>query len=510
MKYIKLFVLFVLLASLSVSCSKGHYDVSNVHGVNAEGELLFPVASKSFTIKDLMERFEVLDMIEWTESGDMTFCFDVENIAAVNGADMLKFNDVDYEESYVFENDYQDSEPPYTDTMVSFERPVVFESENIHVMRAKMKSGRLDFVVESNLGSVRRVVLRSDNITDGSGNEFEIDIPVNENTFGFDLEGLNYATDTANTLNLSYDLYVDVHGTTDPEVFVHLNVKGRDLAFSEMQGYVDTYSSHSSIDSVFTLFPDNLAGTLEVEGVRISVSERNTFSLGARLVVDTALVYSEGLPPYSVFDPLPVSVDLPPRMDFGKVLDKTLNGKIDALGGRAYATSEFIVNPEGFSEMVTVYDTNRIDTRVSVEIPFSFAVDNIAYLDTVNMNLAHLELPDLIEQLTLELSFTSTLPFNLKGSFFMYDSESERITDTLLLDADLIQASFDNRPVKTDVTLVVDEGRVEHVIHSNRIIMSYWLDSDAHEVDLNVNQKLDLSLKARAKYKNEVDFNEFN
>lgn len=510
MKYIKLLVLLVLLASLSVSCRKGHYDVSNVHGVNAEGEMLFPVASKSFTIKDLMERFEVLDMIEWTESGDMTFCFDVDNVAAVNGADMLKFNDVDYEESYVFDNDYQNMEPPYTDTVVSMVRPIVFESDHIHVMRAKMKSGRLDFIVESNMGSVRRVVLRSDNITDASGNEFEIDVPINDNTFGFDLEGLHYASNTANTLNLSYDLYVDVHGTADPEVFVNLNVRGRDLAFSEMQGFVDPHSSRNSIDSVFTLFPDNLAGTLEVEGVRISVSERNTFSLGARLVIDTALVYSEGLPPYSVFDPLPVSVDLPTQLDFGKVLDKTLNGKIDALGGRAYSTSEFIVNPEGSSEMVTVYDTNRIDTRVSVEIPFSFAVDHIAYLDTVNMDLAHLELPDFLEQLTLEFSFTSTLPFNLKASFFMYDSENERITDTLLMDADLIQASFDASPVKTEVTLVIDEDRVEQVIHSNRIIMSYWLDSEAHEVDLNVNQKLDLFLKARAKYNNEVDFNEFD
>ena len=60
------------------------------------------------------------------------------------------------------------------------------------------------------------------------------------------------------------------------------------------------------------------------------------------------------------------------------------------------------------------------------------------------------------------------------------------------------------------MTLVIDEDRVEQVIHSNRIIMSYWLDSEAHEVDLNVNQKLDLFLKARAKYNNEVDFNEFD
>ena len=92
----------------------------------------------------------------------------------------------------------------------------------------------------------------------------------------------------------------------------------------------------------------------------------------------------------------------------------------------------------------------------------------------------------------------------------MYDSEHERITDTLLLDANLMEASFDGEPVKTDLTIVVDEDRMERVMHSNRIIMSYELDSDAHDVDLNVNQKLDLYLKARAKYNADVELDEMD
>ena len=496
-----------ILALLVVSCKKDHYNVSNVHGISADGEVLLPVGSKTFTVRDLMERFEIQDDIEWSESGDMTFCFSVDNIAVVNGETMLRFKDVDYEESYVFENEYQNTPLPYHDTVVSLERPIVFESENIHVMRAQMRSGRLDFALESNVGHVHRVVLRSDNIKDEDGNDFELDLAVHDNTFGFNLDSLRYVTDTANTLYLSYDLYVNAQSTTDPELYVNLSIKGHDLAFSEMQGFVDPHGSHSCIDSVFSLFPDNMSGTLDVEGVKISVSERNTFSLGALLVVDTALVYSEGLPPYAVLEPLPVTVDLPPQPEFHKVFERMMNGQINAMGGRAYATSEFIVNPNGIADMVTVVDTNRIDTRVDVEIPFSFAVNDITYIDTVNMNLAQLELPDMIEKLTLELTFTSTLPLDLNGSFYMYDSENDRITDTLLVNAALIGASFDGHPVATDVTLVIDEGRVENVLRSDRIIMSYRLDSEAHDVALNPDQKLDLSLKARVKYNGVVDFN---
>ena len=508
MRFLRIVFATFFLTLLYASCSKDHYDVSNVHGVNAEGEVLLPVASKTFTIKTLMERFEMQDAIEWSETGDMTFCFNYENNGAVRGEDMLKFDDVVYEEHYAFENPYQHIPLPFEDTVLNFEQSILFKSDNIHVMRAQMKSGRIEFVVRSNFGQLQKVRLRSDNITDASGSAFQLDLPVVGNTFGFDLEGLHYVTDTANTLNLRFDLCFNVHHTSDPELSVDLNIRGFNLSFSQMDGIVDRFDNRNSIDSVFSLFSSNLGGMLELDGVRIKVSERNTFNLGAQLVVDTAMVYSEGLPPYSVLEPLPLSIDLPQQLDFREVFDRKVSGRLNAEGGRAYATSNFIVNPENYTGMVTVADTSRIDTRIDVEIPFSFSVDDIIYLDTVNMNLQHLEMPDMIEKLTLELGFVSTLPLNLKASFFMYDSQSDMITDTLLLNADLIEASFDGKPVKTELALVVDEDRVERVMRSDRIIMSYRLDSEAHDVSLNANQKLDLILKARAKYEGDVELTE--
>ena len=63
MKFNKLLFAFSLVAVLFTACKKEHYDMSNVHGVNAEGELLLPVGSKSITMMDLMERFELTDEV---------------------------------------------------------------------------------------------------------------------------------------------------------------------------------------------------------------------------------------------------------------------------------------------------------------------------------------------------------------------------------------------------------------------------------------------------------------
>ena len=122
------------------------------------------------------------------------------------------------------------------------------------------------------------------------------------------------------------------------------------------------------------------------------------------------------------------------------------------------------------------------------------------------MNLSNLKVPELIKELTLELTFNSVLPFHLNASFYMFNSETGMITDTLLGDSKVIKASFDGKPVTTEVKLVVDEDRVENVLHSNRIIMSYKIDTENHNLYLNLNQKLDLSVKGRAKYKGNVDF----
>ena len=54
----KLLVIVALTVVMLSSCKKEHYDMSNVNGINAEGEVLLPIGSSSFTIMDLMNKFK--------------------------------------------------------------------------------------------------------------------------------------------------------------------------------------------------------------------------------------------------------------------------------------------------------------------------------------------------------------------------------------------------------------------------------------------------------------------
>ena len=505
MRTSKILLTTLFLVLLVVSCKKDHYDVGNVHGVNAEGEMVLPIGSGSFTVTELMQQFNIDSMITCSENGVLAYGIHFEDLGVVNGENLLRFNDLEYHERFSVENLIPIVLPQAIDTMFHFEQTIVFESDNIHVMEAEMKSGHFDFDVNTNVGLLRRLVIHSSDITDDGGHALELDFDLNSNDIQFDLDGLHYETDTANTLRLGYDVYVRLQSIPNQELFFEVDVKGSELAIREMSGFVDPYESRNVLDTTMNLFPGNASGSLQVQGARMRLFERNTFDLEARLDVDTAWLIADDDAPYPVFGPQPVSVDIPSQTSFGQVFERSLSGKISANETGLYTTSSFIVNPSGMSDMVFVSDTCVIDVMIDAEIPFAFTVNDVRFVDTTDLNLK-IDAPEQIEKLTLELTFISTIPLGLNAQFFAYDSETGQITEALVAEDRLINASYDGRPVTTDVTLEITGEKVEHVNHSNRLISIYEIDTDAHDVCLKDQQQLSLFVKARVKYKGTVEF----
>lgn len=506
MKICKTILPVLLAVTLLASCKKNHYDVTNVHGINAQGEVLLPIGSKTLTIMDMMERFQMDSLITCSDDGGLSLDYYYEGLGVLSGEELLRFKDLHFEEHYSMINPHV--EIPSFDTVMEFESAVAFQADHIEVFDAKMKSGQFDFTITTNIGVLRRVTLSSPNIKDAAGNNFVMDFYPQEGHFGFNLEGLHCHTDIANSLTFNYKLYCTYMPTTDPDLYIDFKLDGSDVAFREMTGYLEPYDSRNRLDTTFILFPHKLSGTLDVRDVMMRISERNTFGVDARLIVDTALIACEGVAPYSLFDPMPLVVELPAQNTFNEVFNQTLSGEIAPKGGEVKTSSLFIVNASGAEDLITVYDSSNLDVRVDISLPFSFVVNDVQYLDTVNLDLAEIELPDLIEQLTLDLAFNSTLPVDLMGQFYMYDSEHDMITDTLVGDGKLIEASFDGQPTHTSLSFDITEERIEKVMHSDRIIMRYVLDTEAHNVKLNADQRLSLFVKAKAKYNTVVEFND--
>ena len=269
---------------------------------------------------------------------------------------------------------------------------------------------------------------------------------------------------------------------------------------------MDAFESRNYVDTTYNLFSGNVSGSLEVFGARLELYERNTFDLEACLRVDTAWVFDDTSVPYSIFGPEPLVVDIPTQYEFGKAMERSLNGRISANSLGVFSASSFIVNPLGMTDLVSVNDTCVIDVMVDAEIPFDFAVNDVRFTDTTVLSLSGISAPEQIEKLTLELTFTSTIPLNMNAQFFTYDSATEQVTGSLVDESRLINASFDGQPTNTEVTLEITGEKVDNLLRSDRLISVYSVDTDAHDVVLKGQQHLDVFLKARVKYNGIVKF----
>ena len=274
MKYNKLYLALALATLLFASCKRDHYDTGNVHGVNAEGEVLLPVGLASLTVMNMMQQFKIDTLITCSEDGNLSYNFHYEDYGVVSGENLLQFKDLEYSDHFSFENPFPFVLPQVFDTVFCYDQTLVFESDNIHVMEAEMKTGHFDINVNSNLGLVQRIVLRSSDIKDAEGQDLVLDFDFNSSDIQFDLDGLHYITDTANTLDLKYEVYVRLQSITDPELFFDVEVLGNNLAIKEMIGYVDTYDIRNYIDTSFVLFPSNVSGALEVYVRQMDVTEK--------------------------------------------------------------------------------------------------------------------------------------------------------------------------------------------------------------------------------------------
>ena len=505
MNHKRLLFSLALVALLFGSCNKNHYDLSGVDGVQAEGEMLLPLASASYSVMDLMKKFQLDDLISFDPSGNMFLEHTYEYYEAVKGSEVLKFRDNTFEEHYSVANPVPYM-PVYVDTSARFTQPVTLESEQIRVLAATIKSGVFTFAFGSNVAQIRRVSIGCREIKDENGRPVVL-VYEADGTHAFDMSGLRFETETYNSLTLDCEVEFTLGGVLGPEITFDMSMMMTDLSFDEMTGWVVDYHAPNVVDTAYSLFSENLVGAMEIDGVEVSFLTRSSFGMEAQFVVDTAILYGPGMEPVSLFESMPQVMDIAQSADFVEVFHHMLHGRLSAQGGQGYAVTDFILNPNGLTDVVAVRAEDALDLMGNVRLPFAFKVDNVRYLDTVGLDISVVESPEWIEKMTLELAISSNLPFNLSGDFILYDMENQSVVDVLADNLTLISSSFDGQMNTNTFSLVLDGEKIQSIMRADSMVLSFSLDTGTHEAVLNANQVLDVVLKARVEYDGKIGLN---
>lgn len=500
----KLLFLMTLAVLLLGGCGKDHYDLSNVSNAHVDGEMLLPLASASYSVMDLMERLSLDDMVSCDASGNIGINYVYELDDVLKGSEILRFHDDSFEEHYVVANPFPYSLPEPFDTVVKFDHSISLESSYLRVNSAVLKSCNIGFDFESNAVRINRVVVNSAQIKDANDENLKLVYVPGESNL-FDLSGLNYSSDQTNVIKFTYEVFFTLQDVLGPELGFDIHAMITDLYLESMSGWVDSYTTRTAIDTVFSLFSNNVIGELEIRGAKMAADIRNSFGLPARLVIDTAMLWGEGLEPLQIFEEMPQSIDFEHTEMFEEVFCQDLNGILNAQGGRGLASTSFILNPNGLTNLVSVDDTCSMDVNVRGYIPFAFTTDDVRYFDTIDLRFTEIETPEWIEKLTIEMLFSSSIPLNIGGDLILYNSENNQVVDTIVSDPKLFQSTFDGNMCSTSLAVELDGDRINKVLDTDSLILCFKVDTDSHNAMFTTNQKMEVFLKARVKYKGNIE-----
>ena len=514
MKIRRIISVFAVLAVLSGACGKGHYDLDNVQGVALEGEVLLPLVGANYTIMEMMERFGIDSVVSFDGSGGMVYHYSYVHDNAVSGDELLSFRDTELYESWPLSTLPLQQLTAPIDTTVNYSLTVQLHSDYINVLSARVKSGKMRCKIGFGNAAVQIKGFRihCSEIRDSQGNEFWYSMPQGADNMELDFTGFSFQTEEANTLHFDFQIEARLNPSSHPSGNLVFRLNIDDLAVSWMQGWMKTHTSYSQIVTDFNVFSDNVSGTLELNDVELRVYMRNGFNVPARLVVDTAEVAGPDFATIQLFESLPQVIEMDYSPAYEEIFYRSMSGVIGAHGAIATATSNFILNPDGLTNRITVADTCSVAVKADFGFPLSFTANEVHYIDTIEMNLSEnlsetlpmLQSPEWIKKLTLELSLTSNLPLDLEGRIFVYDAENEEVTDILTDDFLLISASMDGQPVQRTMSIELTGERIKKMLQSNQMILDFGLDTQAREVELNANQILRLLAKCRVEYDGNV------
>ncbi len=493
------FVLLVGLLLVCFACNKNHYDFDRFEGVEAEGEWNLPIASASRTIGDVINALNQNGAIVNDENGNLHFVYNYFIDDAIKGADFMYFKDQQFADSVVIDNPAPIVLPAPIDTVLRFEKTIALASENIGMMSAEIKSGRLGFSVATNLSGFRQIIVMSPNIMDANGNNLNLVMDTLDKERVIDVAGYRCETQVDNEITLVVEVHLSIQDLSESQYKTSFDLKVNDLKMSRMTGKIGRFSSCHRIDTTFNLFPNSLEGTAMFLDAKVKLRERNSFDLPARLRIDTAMISGAGQS-YCIFDQMPVVVNIAPSDGYVEVFNENVSGVLNTNKQQALSSAVFILNPYSLNTVFEVADTTSIDTEIGVYIPFKFNVPRVNYIDTVDMHLSNYDSLDFFKEVVLNMLVRTDIPFNINVRACFYHYDSGEVTATLFDDDWVLKGAFDGNMQESDITIALTQEHIRQLLHSDKLIIQYHIDTEGHDVELNAKQRLMMALRAKVFY----------
>lgn len=484
-----------IAALLTCSCNKNRFDFSQMESVEASGQWKLPIGSARVTLNKVMGQFTQNSMVSYDADGHLQLTYRYAMDTVVKGTTFMRYNDMNFPFSFELDNPTPFVlDEPIEDTL-TFDQEIELDSDVMSLKSAKIRSGAFVFSISSDLANIEEIVITSHSVFDADGSPFVHKL-MPDDEYVLDLAGVRFYADQDNSLKFHYRVRYMAYDFTAPEVHFDSYIGVRQLCVQELTGSLSSYPTDFVVNEGFNLPLDNVDGELRFVDTRLSILQRNSFQLDALIRIDTAMISGGQAKPTMIFDDYPVSVGVSHSPTYTSAFDKTLNLALNTEYDSVYVSGEFILNPDGFGETITLYDSASLGLAAEGVIPMRFNVPNVVYMDTIDMDMSKINSPEVIKEVILSVAFESELPFNLKAQLYTLDPTTGQVTDSLFTNEHFINGSFTDAPVRTETTISVTHKKLTNLMSANKLFMRFGVDTDGKDVYLDLDDALGVTLKA--------------
>lgn len=508
-------IVMALTAFLLFSCNKNRFDFNEMNTVEGSGQWKLPIGNIEMTLGDVLTQMGNNEMISYDADGNLQIVYQLELQKILKGSTFLNLGTINFSTENTFPNPVPGIPITPIDTVFRFKQKIELSTDSAGIESAIVKSGELILTMVTNLGNISEIVFSSSGIIESNGDSLVRHFnSVNNNTV--DLSGATFnlhdpVTGIADsTLTLNYEVYYQLTGIDDPEYEVNTLIALNRLKFQQIRGYIDEFVYYFDFDTAFSLPLNNIEGQATLVGADIQINERNTFdNLHAELQIDQAEFYGGGIAPSPIFSHYPYVLQVVPSTEYVNVLpDETIDLTVDTRFDAVRVSAVLDFNPSHVDRLVTIDDASSLDMLVDATIPMQFNIPGVYYLDTLDLSLSDITAPDLVKEIVLTVIFDSEIPFNLTGQLYTLNSFTGHVTDSLLTNAMHLNGSFDGSKVRTTTEIALTHDRIEHLLAADKLMMRFGVDTDNHDVRLNLDNGIGLTLKADVIYGGSVDVHE--
>ena len=487
-------ILVVIVALATVSCNK------KVKKIKVDNQFAISIFNDTISLREMLNDMDSTANSWLRVRNDSIFVFYSDSVNVVlNANDMIgRLGDVSFNTNTHFNMpDFEATNSQDTVIIVDKFMTVPFHYDDFAIEEVILRSGLLSFSFNTNPNIVplKRLELYSYQMLTDDDEPLLLTIDYNKPGFDVDLADFKIIPEN-DTLAFGARVYLHLDSGIyeGGEYDCSLSGSMRHVGFKTVYAVVD-----KTLDSIFTTDTNidfgiqGLSGSALLPIPKISITYRNTFGLSALGDINVLQFVNEHTGEVTnllASDHVDVDI-LPTEGEYRSVVIEGLTNQIDALAGYTQLNFEGRATMAMPGQHISISDTSAVDIVADIEMPLSFKLSNLHYIDTIEVDFGEdINMNDYFDEIDFFVDYNNQIPLQIEmQGIFMKDGFP---MDSLFDDGGSIL--YDE---SSTIKCVITDSKLRHFMQANKMALRLGVSTEFQEDPVIIKESETLALRLR-------------